>query len=179
MEVVPDATYTPFKYLLNGKVDIVLTSDHINNANLDFRPIFEDELVAIVSPDHPLASRKVIRPKDFLENPLVMYTVPDENSTILNEFFKPSGYWPNQILRLQLTEAVIEMTKAEMGMGILAEWSILPYVERGEVIAIPLNKRIRRTWYVVSLKNWKEPRFIQAFVESLQLNIPARMSQFS
>lgn len=168
LEIIPEGTYQSFEYLLDGKVDLVLISDIISNPNLEFNPIFEDELIAVVSPDHHLKDRKFITPNDFEENPLIMYNVPDENSSILNEFFKPANQWPSEILRMQLTEAVIEMVKADMGIGILAEWSVQPYIERGELIAIPLNKKIRRTWYVVSLKNWEEPAYMRAFVEGLK-----------
>lgn len=173
LEIIPDGTYQSFEYLLEGKVDLVLISDKIDNPNLEFNPIFEDELIAVLSPDHPLRHRKFITPNDFEENPLIMYNVPDENSSILNEFFKPANQWPNQIMRMQLTEAVIEMVKADMGIGILAEWSVQPYIERGELIPIPLNKKIRRTWYVVSLKNWQEPAYMKAFVAGLKKKLSA------
>lgn len=168
LEIIPEGTYQSHEYLLEGKVDLVLTSDKTDNPNLHYQAIFEDELVAIVSPDHPLAKQKSISPKDFRKYALIMYKVPDENSTILNEFFKPADEWPTDILRMQLTEAVIEMVKAEMGIGTLAEWSIQPYIERGELIAIPLSKKIRRHWYVVTLKNWEAPPFVQTFVDNLQ-----------
>lgn len=96
-----------------------------------------------------------------------MYDVPDGDSIILNEFFKRAGTWPHHILRLKLTEAVLEMTKAQMGAAILAEWAIRPYVERGELLAIPLSSRVQRNWYAGSLKNLDQPPFMSEFVRQL------------
>jgi LysR family transcriptional regulator for metE and metH len=97
-----------------------------------------------------------------------MVDVPDENSTIINEVFKANDAWPADILRLKLTEAVIEMTKAEMGASILAEWSIQPYLERGELVAIPLARKVVRNWYSVSLKKRALPNFMCVFVDELE-----------
>lgn len=167
IEVIPEATYNAFEALLEGRVDLVFVSDRPDNPHLEFHSLFEDELMAVVCPDHPWVGRKQISARDFQQETLIMYDVPDQDSTILNEFFKVSGFWPSNILRLKLTEAVLEMTKAQMGAAILAEWAIRPYVERGELIAIPLNKKLKRTWFSTHLKNLEQPAFMQEFVRQL------------
>ena len=168
IEIIPEATYNSFDFLLEGKVDLVFISDKIDNPHLHFYPLFEDEMVAVVAPDHAWANRKRIYPKDFKQETIIMYDVPEQNSTILNEFFKAAGTWPQNILRLKLTEAVIEMTKAEMGAAILAEWATRPYAERGEIVTIPLGKKIKRTWYATSLKNLEQPLFMKEFIVQLE-----------
>ncbi|PHN06395.1 LysR family transcriptional regulator [Flavilitoribacter nigricans] len=167
IEVIPEATYNAFDYLLDGKVDLVFVSDRPDNAHLEFQSLFDDELMAVVAPDHPWIERKQIRARDFEKETLIMYDVPDQDSIILNEFFKASGTWPSNILRLKLTEAVIEMTKAQMGAAILAEWAIRPYVERGELIALPLARKVKRTWYSTRMKHADQPPFMQEFVKQL------------
>lgn len=167
IEVIPEATYNAFEFLLEGKVDMVFVSDRPDNPHLEFQPLFEDELVVVISPDHPWAERTAIYPKDFSRETLIMYDVPDQESTILTEFFKKNGVWPGNILRLKLTEAIIEMTKAQMGASVQAEWAIRPYVERGDLVAVPLGKKVRRTWHAGYLKNMEQPAFMKEFVRQL------------
>ena len=175
LEIIPEATYNSFEYLLNGQVDLVFTSDKIDNPHLHFHPLFEDEMVAVLSRNHPWLKKKQIHPRDFEEAPLIMYDVAEQDSTILNEFFKPAQIWPKKIIRLKLTEAIIEVTKAEMGVAILAEWATLPYVERKEVITIPLGNQIKRTWYVASLKNLQQPSFMQEFIQQFEAALSSRV----
>lgn len=176
LEIVPEATYNSFEYLLDGRVDLVFTSDKLDNPHIYFHPLFEDEMVAVVAPNHPWANRKRIFPRDFKQEPIIMYDVPEPNSTVLNDFFKPAGIWPHKIIRLKLTEAVIEMTKAEMGVAILAEWATRPHVERAEVVTIPLGRKIKRTWYVTTLKNLNQPAFMQEFIHKLEAALSERLS---
>lgn len=51
VEVIPEATYNAFDYLLEGKVDLVFVSDKPDNPHLHFYPLFEDELMVVISPN--------------------------------------------------------------------------------------------------------------------------------
>jgi LysR family transcriptional regulator for metE and metH len=175
VDIAPDATYDSTSHLLEGKLDLVLISDREENANLQYQPIFEDRLVAFMPPDHPWAAREHIEAGDFTNTSLIMYSVSDNQSTILNDFFKPAGVSPKKLLRLQLTEAIVEMVKAGVGIGILAEWAVKPYADRGEVQIVPLRPSIRRTWYAVTLKNQEEPSYLKAFIQLLKREIPVKM----
>lgn len=171
IEILPEATYSTIDSLLNGRLDIALSSEKVDDPNLCYRPLFEDELLAIVSPNHPLAMRKRLLPKDFEGENLIKYDIPDAHSDIINNFFKPNNVKPKKILRMRLTEAIIEMIKAEMGVSIMAKWSVQKYLDRGELAGIPVAKMGKRMWYAVTLKNLKEPQYQKAFIESLKSEI--------
>lgn len=173
IEIIPEASYDPFPHLLGGRVDLVLSSDFVEDANLEYHHLFEDEMIALLSPEHSLAGNDFIRAQDFEHHPLLMYNIPDQNSTVLSDYIKPSGVKPFRILRLQLTEAVMEMAKAGMGIAILAEWAARPYLERGELAGLPLDRPIHRDWYAVVLKNLRTPPYMKAFIEALGKSLNA------
>ena len=175
IDIAPEATNHALEYLLEGKLDLVLTSDWVEDANLQFLPLFEDQLIAFMLPGHPWADKEYITPKDFINESLIMYSVADQHSTILKEFLKPAGVLPKKLLRLQLTEAIVEMVKAGVGVGILAEWAVKPYAEREEVKILPLRPTMQRTWYAVLLKNQEEPSYLNAFIELLRREIPVNI----
>lgn len=67
---------------------------------------------------------------------------------------------------MQLTEAIIELVKAGLGITVMARWAIKPYVESGQLIALPLTEvGLYRTWYAVTLQEGS--RFLGKFVEHL------------
>ena len=54
------------------------------------------------------------------------------------------------MVRVPLTEAILELVKAGCGVSILARWAIRPWVESGDVAARPLAGRgFVRSWTAV------------------------------
>lgn len=54
------------------EADLAFTSEPLPDRELEFRPILEDRMVAVLPPDHPLASRRAVRLVDLLATPLVL-----------------------------------------------------------------------------------------------------------
>src|SRR5215831_5079316 len=55
VQVDGDATHRPIKSLLEGSIDLAIVSDRVRDRRLVERPLFEDEMVAIMAPNHRLA----------------------------------------------------------------------------------------------------------------------------
>jgi DNA-binding transcriptional LysR family regulator len=48
-------------------------------------------------------------------------------------FLTPAGATPASVQFLQVTEAIIELVKADMGVSALARWMVLPHITSGAV----------------------------------------------
>ncbi len=60
-----------------GEADVGLTPvDHHapRRPNLDFEPLFEQSLLLLTSSDHPLRRKKLLRPRDLAEYPVIIQT---------------------------------------------------------------------------------------------------------
>ncbi|HKG23852.1 MAG TPA: LysR substrate-binding domain-containing protein, partial [Blastocatellia bacterium] len=136
------------------------------NNKLAFKPLFRDELVAIVGRDHRLASRASICARDFASEHLLVYDVPKEDLTVFQKLLLPAGVSPRQLSRIELTEAIIEMVKAGLGIGVMARWAVEPQVKSGVLRALSLTKRgLYRQWHAAMLKNRAAPPYLLKFVE--------------
>jgi LysR family transcriptional regulator for metE and metH len=125
-------------------------------------------MVVIVSPDHPLASRPYVSAKDFASEHLLVYALPKEELTIYQKVLIPAGVTPNHASRVELTEAIIEMVKAGLGVGVMARWAVTPQVEAGTLCALPLTaKGFHRQWSAAMIKNRATPPYLLKFVELL------------
>ena len=61
------ATAAPIAHLLDGRLDLAIVSDPVRDRRIVVTPLFDDEMVVIVEPRHPLASRSYVRPEDLAD----------------------------------------------------------------------------------------------------------------
>jgi LysR family transcriptional regulator for metE and metH len=170
VEIVVGATAAPLQALLDGKIDLALVSEPPKNGKLVYSPMFQDELVVVTSNDHPLASRSFVKPEDFSSEHLLVYTSLEE-TTVFRKFLGPAGVTPRQTSRVQLTEALLEMIRAGVGIGVMAKWAVAPQIEAGTLRAIPLTRKgLHRRWVAAMLKNKAAPAYLLEFVRLLTDN---------
>ena len=136
-----------------------------------FRPLFKDELVVIVSPDHHLASRSSVTANDFASETLLIYAVAKEDLSIYQKVLIPAGVAPKHVSRVELTEAIVEMVKAGLGVGVMARWAVKPQVEAGTLRTLRLtSKGIHRQWSAAMIRHKTPPPYLLRFVELLAAN---------
>jgi LysR family transcriptional regulator, regulator for metE and metH len=171
VQIMVEATRRPLEALLDGKLDLAIVNSPVRNSKLVYKPLFQDELVAIMRPDHPLASRPFVKPQDFADEHLIVYHVPKEENMVFQKFLMPAGISPRRVSQVQLTEAVIEMVKAGLGLSVMARWAVAPQIAAGTLSAVPLLSRgFHRQWSAAMLKNKSAPAYLHAFVELLANN---------
>ena len=153
------------QYLLANKIDVAITEGN-ENPKFSYTPLFQDEFMAIVAPDHPWASRSWIELDEFANQNYIMYNIPDEESSNFMMIFKNRR--PPKVYKITLTEAILEMVKAGMGVAVLPNWVVRPYLQSGQLTAVGITEtRIRRTWYAATLKTKQLPPYITVFIEQL------------
>ena len=170
VQIVVEATRNPHRALLDGKIDIGLVSSPVRNNKLTYKPLFRDELVVILSKDHHLNNREFIRPEDLLTEHLILYTKPEDNYAF-KQVLVPAGVSPKRVSNVQLTEAIIEMVKAGVGVGLLSRWTVAPQLDAGVIRALPLTKRgLFRDWSAAMQKHKVTPAYLTAFLKLLADN---------
>jgi LysR family transcriptional regulator, regulator for metE and metH len=171
VRIVAEATRRPIEALLDGRLDLAITSAVTRNQKLTFKPLFKDELVAIMSPVHPLAPRAYVNAKDFASEHLLVYALPKEDLTIYQKVLVPAGVSPKHVSRVELTEAIIEMVKAGLGIGVMARWAVAPQIEAGTLRALTLtSKGLHRQWSAAMIKHRATPPYLLRFAELLAKN---------
>lgn len=171
VRIVVEATRRPVEALLDGRLDLAITSTAVRNSKLLLKPLFRDELVVITSPDHRLASQPFASAKDFAPEHLLVYAIPKEDLTIFQKVLVPAGVSPKHTSRVELTEAIIEMVKAGLGIGVMARWAVAPQIKSGALKALPLTKRgFHRQWYAAMLRRKTIPPYLLKFAELIADN---------
>ncbi len=166
IQIAADAAPVAIQALLDGRLDVAIAFNAAMDPRLESVPLFEDELVALMRPDHRLASRPYLVPPDFAAENLLVYSVL-ELSTFYLTVLEPACIRPRRVSTAHLTEAMVEMARAGMGIPVLARWAVADQIGRG-LVAVPITETgVRRHWRGVFRKGDPAERQIRAFLASI------------
>jgi LysR family transcriptional regulator, regulator for metE and metH len=172
LKIVMEATHYPLQKLLNNELDIAVVSDPIKNDNINYIELFQDEMVMIVSENHSWTAKKYVVAEDFEAEHLLIHSLPLETVTVHQLFLAPAKISPRKITPLPLTEASIEMVKADMGVMAMAKWAAQPYLKSNSIRAIKIGRNgLKRKHYIAFIKNKTYPDYFTHFNQFLQTEI--------
>jgi len=169
-------TARPVQALLDGHLDVAIVTESVRHPRLRIRALFRDEHAAVVRPDHPLAARPFVRPQDFGDERLFLYSSAPDDSFTIQKILRPAGVTPKRVSFVMLTEAILEMVRAGLGISVMQTWAIEPALRDGIVVAVPITRAgIHRQWSAVTVRDAARRPFVDAFIELLATRaIPVR-----
>ena len=168
ISIVAEATRSPHEAVRDGQVDVAIVYDHVETDALQYTHLFDDEIVAIVAPGHELATLPRLHPRELVRQHLLAYDINASDSFVLRHIVGPEGVVPARVSRFPLTEAIVEMVKANLGVAMLARWAVAPWIASGELVAMPIDSPgARRRWSAARRIGGAHPRFEAAFIALL------------
>lgn len=124
--------------LLNRHVDVAITSGETTHAGTRILALFDDPLVFICAPNHPLADAPAVNARDIEGQKFITFTKIPEPDQEFARLFRPERRYPNWTAAVELPEAIIELVAANQGTSVLAEWAVAPHVAANRIKALPL-----------------------------------------
>lgn len=152
IQIVVEATKGPIRYLQDGLIDLAIVSKTVDDPLIQFQELIEDEMVVVLSRENLLFGRSNIDLKDLKNQNLILYDIAEENNYVFTNILKKNIDLVQSIQKVQLTEAIIQLVKANLGISIMARWALTPFIHDEGLEIIPLkSNQGKRTWYIASL----------------------------
>lgn len=130
-------------------------------------PLFKDQLVCIMTEDHPLASCSFIQLADFSGYNLISHTDQGRNR-FYQHVLKPKKIEPKRIMNIGAPQAILEMVSAGFGISIFPQWAVGEALKTSKIVARPITLRgFPLTWHAVHLAHSNIPIYQQEFVRSI------------
>jgi DNA-binding transcriptional LysR family regulator len=140
--------------LLNNRIDLALMLEPENAKELAFVPLFSDEMRFLVAPSHAWARAGRVARDSFEEETLILYNHTSYTFRLVKDYFRDEELPLTNILELGSMEAIKELVKIGLGVGVLAPWVAMRELESGALLSLPLGKRkLKRQWGVGHLRS--------------------------
>ncbi len=92
----------------------------------------------------------------------------DEARALFEKILRPAGVTPARVSTVPLTEAIIEMVKAGLGISALARWAVEEQIAAGKIAARSLtSKGLHRQWQAATIKQDSTPAYFNEFIALL------------
>ncbi len=135
--------------LEKAQLDLVLGLGGRTPNWVKFVPIFKDELVFVVSAQHPWATKEKIPLEEIGAESFLIYAKKSETYRLIRNHFEDMGVKLRTTLNLGAMEAIKEMARVGIGVGIISPWVAKKELERGQLVQVPIqNNPPMREWGV-------------------------------
>ena len=129
-----------------GELDMAFVSLPVEARSIETELMSQDQLVAIASPRHPLASQRVISAFALAGENLILGERGGNTRRLIDEFFSEAGLRPKVVMELSRQAAIKNMVASDMGVGIVPFSTAREDVERGRLVR----------WWIEGVRiNWE------------------------
>ena len=168
VRIVPEETRQPFDALREKRLDLALTFDPPAESGLASQVLFRDDLLLLVSKHHRLAKQRHVQLRELNQEHLILYSPKLDDTHFHRQHLFPANIRPKRFSGIVLTEAILEMVRANMGVTVLAGWAARSVHRDGVVAKRIAPHGIRRNWYAVTRERPARGSAVAALIDRLR-----------
>jgi len=167
LELSLGATQQTVSQLLAGELDVALVTIQPESDQLHSTMVFEDELMALMHEENPLAELPFLDAGHFAESSLFIHSYPLESVSVYEHFLKPNKVVPRKVEALPYTELTLKMIEANMGIHCVTRWALTPFKLSDELVLRPIGKKgLKRKHYLVLREEDRHKEHMANFTSS-------------
>jgi LysR family transcriptional regulator for metE and metH len=149
LRIVLDATPDPVPVLLRGELELAIVHADVRRRELEVEALFDDEVVAVVAPEHRLAARRFLEGADLHDEILLAFGAAGPDAVWFKKRFLGRAV-PRELRAVPITEVMMELVKAEAGVAVVHRWIAEPQIRSGAVVACRLTRGgLWKSWKAV------------------------------
>lgn len=158
----------PIGLLTEDRADLVIVSHSEKREGVGFHPLFSYEVLALVSRHHPLARKPFVTAKDFRNETLVTYPIPDDRLDLVRAVLRPAKIEP-QRRKTELTVAILQLVASGRGVAALPGWTVQPFLDRKYVVGKPVGRNgLHSRLFAATTKHAATMAYMQEFIRIMR-----------
>jgi DNA-binding transcriptional LysR family regulator len=148
VQTVVDNTSAIEEKLLNSDLDIGLVEGQITSSQLVTEPFYEDELVIVCAPNHPLAGKDLVRVRDLQNHAFILREEGSGSRLLFSKRMEEKSITYRIVGVLSNTEAILNSAQQGLGLGVVSRIAVAVEQPGLKVLNIP-DLNLTRTFDIV------------------------------
>lgn len=154
--------------LLKLKKEIVIIANVHDSDEIEYLPFSEEEIIPILSPENPLASKEYLSMDSCSREPVIMREVGSGTRETIDNFFKRQQCIPNIFLETANTEFIKQLVAQGYGISFLVKEAVIEDLKAKRLATIPLqHEKVYLAANIAYLKKQPLGLTAQAFLQVL------------
>ena len=96
----------------------------VRHPEVELIPVFEDEMLLVVSRRHPFASRTKVRMDELASERLILFDRTSSYHELTSALFREAGVVPASVMELDNVEAAKKMVQQGLGVALLPRMAL-------------------------------------------------------
>lgn len=156
-----------YERLVAGEVDFVVSGRRWEDSSIPLvvRPFLANELIAIASPRHPLASREQVTLADLAAEPFIVREPGSGTRETAEEALRAAGLTIRPVMELASNGAIKRAVARDLGVSILSRYATALELQIGHLVELPVvGFPLRRQWHLVHARDKRLGPVDEAFL---------------
>ncbi len=111
-------------------------SRQVRHAQLDYRPIYDDQLVLVAHPGDALAEAGKLARAELVDTPLILFDRASSYYELTTALLREAGVRPRSVIELDNVEAAKRMVAGGLGIALLPRTSVAREMADGQLVAL-------------------------------------------
>lgn len=175
LDIYPKATYRQVplsqenltQFIENGKYDICITTEKNIHPNVQWVPLFEEEIFLTVPRHFPEAQHESVNLSTLRELPFIGLTSQYSFRQFTNQFCESQGYNPIYTVEVEEATTILQLVKNGRGAAFTPETSLDMYDNKIKHLKIE-NGHFTRTIGLLKHNNMYETKITKDFIRHCQ-----------
>ena len=152
--------------------DLGFVGELHNYERLVIIPFLEEELVLVVSPDHPFAHKKKVSLEDLGGHPFILRELGSATRELVEESVARKGVSLKVVMDLASNEAIKKAVEDGLGISIISKYVVKKEVDQGLLKMVPFAKeKIMRKFFII----YHEDKYLSSTLRAF-LNVASKLS---
>ncbi len=151
-----------------NSIDIGLVEGRVDDPQLTVNKFLDDEMILIVSPNHPLAVARYIEASQVAEKlGDAVFIIREEGSgtrLAMEDMLRRLNFKPAHVITLGSTQAIKEAVEANLGVTMLSKWTLRKELKLGSLKPLRIKDfNFTRGFYLIQHREKFQSRACEEF----------------
>ncbi|SFL54628.1 transcriptional regulator, LysR family [Paenibacillus sp. 1_12] len=151
-----------------NKLDLGLVEGNVASSGMIITPYMKDEMILFTSAEHPLASKKTVKPDMLHDHIWILREIGSGTRAFSEQFIQAAGISIKRSYVFNSSQGVKEAVSAGLGIAILSRWIVRKELESGELCQITvIPKLLERNFWMLRNHDHASTMAVNMFIQKL------------